>query len=84
MEYNSVEPEADLIDLDHRKHLVDALHTASRDYDRNLLTLAAGALGLSTTFVHNIASHPRYTWALLFAWVFFPCEFVRCSDLAAY
>ena len=43
---------------DYRKHLYDALHAASRDYDQAILTLAAATLALSVTFVKDIAPHP--------------------------
>ncbi len=43
---------------DYRRHLYDALHAASRDYDQAILTLAAGTLGLSVTFLHDITPTP--------------------------
>lgn len=42
----------------YEKHLYDALHAASRDYDQAILTLAAGTLALSVTFANNITPQP--------------------------
>lgn len=42
----------------YEKHLYDALHAASRDYDQAILTLAAGTLALSVTFLHDITPTP--------------------------
>ena len=55
---------------DYRRHLYEALHAASRDYDQAILTLAAGTLALSVTFLHDIAPTP-IAWTrvlLLGAW----------------
>jgi hypothetical protein len=57
----------------YRDHLVEALHAASQDYDRAVMTLASGTLALSVTFAHNIAPTPVAwsrnllvgSWALL-------------------
>jgi hypothetical protein len=43
---------------EYRRHLYDALHAASRDYDQAILTLAAGTLALSVTFLHEITPTP--------------------------
>lgn len=43
---------------EYRKHLYDAYHAASRDYDQAILTVAGGTLGLSVTFLHNITPTP--------------------------
>jgi multisubunit Na+/H+ antiporter MnhB subunit len=55
---------------DYRKHLYQALHAASRDYDQAILTLAAASLALSVTFAHDITPQPAEgTWKLLLgAW----------------
>lgn len=50
--------------------------TASRDYDKALLTLAAGALGVSIAFVHNVAPHPKDTFWLGLAWGLFAASLV--------
>lgn len=43
---------------DERRWLRQADHTASRDFDKAIMTLAAGALGVSIAFVHDIAPDP--------------------------
>jgi hypothetical protein len=43
---------------DYRRHLYEALNSASRDYDQAILTLAAGTLALSVTFAHDITPQP--------------------------
>jgi hypothetical protein len=53
----------------YRDHLVSARENASRDYDKAVLTLAAGALVISITFIHNIAPHPKDTAFVLAAWL---------------
>jgi Na+/proline symporter len=55
----------------HREHLVNARHSASRDYDKALMTLSAGALGVSITFVHSVAPHPKQVALLGWAWGLF-------------
>jgi hypothetical protein len=42
----------------YRQWLVTAEHDASRDFDRAVMTLAGGALGLSVTFIHEIVARP--------------------------
>lgn len=56
---------------EHRRHLVEALHAASQDFDRAIMTLAAGALGLSIVFVHNVAPEPKRTSLLGWSWGLF-------------
>jgi hypothetical protein len=55
---------------DYRRHLYEALHAASRDYDQAIVTLAAGTLALSVTFAHDITPTPvAWSRLLLFlAW----------------
>lgn len=43
---------------DYRGWLVKADHEASQAYDKTLLTLAGGALGVSFAFVKDLAPHP--------------------------
>jgi len=58
---------------EHRKFLVQANHQSSRDFDKAVMTLAAGALALSVTFMKAIAPAPepgslfwlRFSWGLL-------------------
>ena len=53
---------------DYRRHLYEALHAASRDYDQAILTLAAASLALSVTFAHDITPTPvEGTRIVLFA-----------------
>jgi hypothetical protein len=54
-----------------RQWLVHADHTASRDFDKAIMTLAAGALGVSIAFVRDFAPHPRHVAWLGAAWVCF-------------
>jgi TRAP-type C4-dicarboxylate transport system permease small subunit len=56
---------------DYRDHLVGAHHTASQDFDKAIMTLSGGALGLSITFVHDIAPHPTNKILLSLAWLLF-------------
>lgn len=55
----------------HRRHLYEALHSASRDYDQAILTLAAGTLALSVTFAHSVAPAPtpESRFFLTLAWL---------------
>jgi hypothetical protein len=56
-------------DRAHRDWLVSAHHTASQDFDKAVMTLAGGALGLSITFIHEIAPHPKHHGWLATAWI---------------
>jgi hypothetical protein len=53
---------------DYREMLVEKHHAASQDFDKLAVTLAGGALGLSVTFIHDIAPNPRHGWVVLIAW----------------
>ncbi len=61
---------------EHRRHLVEALHTASQDFDKAILTLAAGALGISIAFINQVAPKPRDTAWLAIAWLLFGAALV--------
>jgi hypothetical protein len=61
---------------EHRRHLVTALHTASQDFDKAVMTLAAGALGVSIAFVNSVAPNPRATFWLGLAWALFGTSLV--------
>ena len=52
----------------YREMLVEKHHTASQDYDKLIVTLAGGSLGLSVTFIHDIAPDPRQKWVVMVAW----------------
>jgi hypothetical protein len=56
----------------YRDWLVTSEHAASRDFDKAVMTLAGGALGLSVTFVHGIVSKaaPCSLIWLALAWSF--------------
>jgi hypothetical protein len=54
-----------------RQWLAEKHHAASQDYDKAVMTLAGGALGLSLAFVKDIAPDPEDTWALVGAWALF-------------
>ncbi len=55
----------------YRDHLVEAGHTASRDYDRAIMALSGGALGVSLAFVRDLVPHPREVLWLMLAWGLF-------------
>lgn len=54
-----------------RQWLLKADHEASRDFDKAIMTLAAGALGVSIAFVHNVAPNPIHVAWLAWAWMLF-------------
>ena len=60
----------------YRAHLISADQTASRDYDKALLTLSAGALGVSIAFIHTVAPHPKDIAWLGLAWGLFALSLV--------
>lgn len=55
--------------LDERKILVEGLSDAAKSFDQAMLTLSGGALGLSITFIQQIAPQPRNTELLRDAWI---------------
>ena len=59
--------------LDERKQLIDAERETAQQFDKAILTLAAGALALSITFITQIAPHPKSQsiYFLIVAWVLF-------------
>jgi hypothetical protein len=59
-----------------RAHLIAADQTASRDYDKALLTLSAGSLGVSIAFIHTVAPHPKDIFWLGLAWGLFAISLV--------
>lgn len=56
---------------EYRKLLVTAEQRAQEDFDKTVLALSGGALGISFAFVKNIiGDQPAvYSWALLSAWI---------------
>jgi len=57
--------------LEERQAAIDAEGEVSASFDKAMLTLSAGALGLSITFIHQVAPNPRYICLLLAAWLAF-------------
>lgn len=59
--------------LDERKQLIDAERETAQQFDKAILTLAAGALALSITFITQIAPHPKSQsiYFLIVAWILF-------------
>lgn len=54
--------------LEERKLLIDAEREAARGFDRAMLTLSGGALGLSITFIRQVAPTPYDKTMLYVAW----------------
>jgi hypothetical protein len=52
----------------YREVLVEKHHQATLDFDRAVFVLAGGALGLSITFIHDIAPDPTHKAWLSVAW----------------
>lgn len=59
--------------LAERKILIDAERDTAHQFDKAILTLAAGALALSITFINQIAPQPKPNsiYFLITAWSFF-------------
>lgn len=59
--------------LEERKQLVTSERDTAQQFDKAILTLAAGALALSITFIHEIAPHPKLfsICFLIIAWGLF-------------
>src|SRR4051794_14101065 len=55
-------------DLSYRDWLVKAHHVASQDFDKALMALAGGALGISLAFIHDVAPHPGHKGWLEVSW----------------
>lgn len=55
----------------YREEFAEAATTASASFDKLVTTLSAGALGLSVTFIHDIAPEPVATWRIGVAWTAF-------------
>jgi hypothetical protein len=54
-----------------RARLVDHRQKATESFDRTVLTLSGGALGVTITFIHELAPHPRHVWLIGVAWSLF-------------
>ena len=57
--------------LQERRLAIDAEGEVSTSFDKAMLTLSAGALALSITFIHQVAPAPRLMWLLLLSWLGF-------------
>lgn len=73
--------------MDERRALVEAEKSGSQQFDKAILTLAAGALAISLTFIKNIAPHPK-DWTIYFllaSWIGFIISLVctLCSFLTS-
>ena len=57
---------------DYRAFLMNAAQKESAAYDQAVMTLSGGALGISITFIHDIAPAPKAgtIWLLGIAWCF--------------
>jgi len=52
----------------YRQWLVEAHQKSSDAYDKAVMTLAGGALGISVAFVHQVAPNPTHKTWLAWAW----------------
>jgi len=59
-----------------RKRLTDLHEKATDAFDRAVMTLAGGALGISLAFIHDVAPHPRDTWVMGVSWLLFVASLV--------
>ena len=55
---------------DYRKYLVDVAQKTAESFDKTILALSGGALGVSIAFVKDIVHKPSvvYAWSLYAAW----------------
>lgn len=60
----------------HKQVLIDGQAQASQDFDKYLVTLAAGALGLSIAFIRQIAPNPVEIWSIIVAWSAFGASLI--------
>lgn len=54
--------------IDERKSLVEAEQTIAHNFDKNIFTLAAGALGISLVFLEKFTSDPKTFACLYISW----------------
>lgn len=67
--------------LDERKLLIDGERAAGEGFDKTFLTLCAGAIALSVTFVEKVGSAGKFKPLLYLSWAFLACGLllnVRC------
>jgi hypothetical protein len=51
-----------------RNRLISTYNAASESYDRGIMTLSGGSLGLSLAFIKDITPHPVRVWAIQTSW----------------
>lgn len=68
--------------VEERRALVDAEREASQSFDKFMVTLSAGAFGLSITFVRELINNPQSLWLLRSAWGAFGLSL--CAILASF
>lgn len=73
MKQNKNKKEEYKVYLEERKQLIASERDTAQQFDKAILTLAAGALALSITFINQIAPQPKpYSiYWLIIAWSFF-------------
>jgi hypothetical protein len=57
-----------MADDPYRQALVEAHQKSSEAYDKAVMTLAGGALGISLAFVHQVAPNPTHKGWLAWSW----------------
>ena len=57
--------------LDYRQGLVNSKFKVAEGFDKALLALSGGALGISMTFIKDIVTRPGYKWILVISWTCF-------------
>lgn len=68
--------------VEERRSLVDAEREAAQSFDKFMVTLSAGAFGLSITFVRELIDNPQSLWLLRSAWGAFGLSL--CAILASF
>lgn len=68
--------------VEERRALVDAEREAAQSFDKFMVTLSAGAFGLSITFVRELTNNPQSLWLLRSAWGAFGLSL--CAILASF
>jgi hypothetical protein len=71
LERNKLDFERYKLYFDERKVYIDASRESARSFDNTMVTLSAGALALSITFVEKLAPHPTSLLLLFGAWASF-------------
>jgi hypothetical protein len=57
--------------LNYRQGLVNSKFKVAEDFDKALLALSGGALGISMTFIKDIVTRPECKWILVISWTCF-------------